>query len=258
MIHGIDHIVIAVPNLRTAISDYESLGFTVVRGGRHSQFNTHNALIAFADGCYFELIASLDPPSAATHWWFDALRRGGGLTDFCALSHDLEDDLGAFRRAGVTMSSPFVMDRERPDGYRLSWKLSVNKGETRGLVPFLICDISPRDERVPRECTHRNGATGVKSLAIVVAQISSTQAIYEGALRQSGQSVRRDDLQAEGLCFRLGTQEVQLIKPRDPFGTAAERLRTRGPSPVAVELQGGAGHGALDMAGTHGALIAFG
>ena len=56
MLTGIDHIVIAVPDLDVARKSYEALGFTVVPGGRHP-VGTHNALIAFADGAYVELIA---------------------------------------------------------------------------------------------------------------------------------------------------------------------------------------------------------
>ena len=60
MIKGIDHIVVVVPDLEDAITKYGELGFTVVRGGKHN-IGTHNALIAFADGSYVELIAFLTP-----------------------------------------------------------------------------------------------------------------------------------------------------------------------------------------------------
>src|SRR5262249_58019959 len=56
MLTGIDHLVVAVPDLDAAIESYQSVGFHVVRGGRH-QVGTHNALVPFADGVYLELIA---------------------------------------------------------------------------------------------------------------------------------------------------------------------------------------------------------
>lgn len=250
--------MIPVGDLETAVADYSALGFTVVRGGRHPAFNTHNALIAFADGCYFELIASLEPPSAASHWWFDALRRGGGLTDFCVQSDDLESDSAAFRRGGAAIGRPFTMSRERPDGYRLSWELAVNESDTRGLVPFFIRDITPREERVPRERTHHNGAAGVESLAIVVPEVNSIRPIYQVALGQNGEPAERDDLQADGVGFALGARELQIVRPRDSFGPAAERLRLRGPSAFAVKLRGEASQGAVDVTRAHGACIAFG
>jgi catechol 2,3-dioxygenase-like lactoylglutathione lyase family enzyme len=257
VIRGIDHIVIPVHDLATAIADYSALGFTVVRGGRHPGLNTHNALIAFDDGCYFELIASLEP-GTATHWWFDGLRRDGGFTDFCLQSDQLVEDSAAFRRAGAAIGTPFMMSRERPDGYRLDWELAVNESDTRGLVPFFIRDITPRDERVPRGPKHSNRAAGVESLAIVVAEMNSVQPIYEVALEQSGKPIERDDLQAAGVRFALGPHELQLITPRDSLGPAAEQLRRRGPSPFAVKLRGGADHGVLDITRTHGARISLG
>ena len=56
MLQGIDHLVIMVQDLDRAAKDYERLGFTVVAGGKHP-VGSHNALIAFADGSYLEIIA---------------------------------------------------------------------------------------------------------------------------------------------------------------------------------------------------------
>jgi catechol 2,3-dioxygenase-like lactoylglutathione lyase family enzyme len=254
MIRGFDHIVIPVGDLDSAIADYSKLGFSVVRGGRHSRLNTHNALIAFADGCYFELIAFLGPPAVGAHWWYEALQRGGGLTDFCLQSNDLEDDVAVFRRAGAVISAPFAMSRERPDGYRISWELAVCEDERRGLVPFFIRDVTPRDERVPASYTHSNGTTGVRSLTLVIAELNSIRSIYETALLQPGERIKRDDLQADGVRFGLGLHEIQLVVPRSSTGPAAERLRVRGPSPLEATLSGGTS-GLLDPSRAHGARI---
>jgi len=254
MIRGIDHIVIAVRDLERAIADYSELGFTVVRGGRHSGLNTHNALIAFADGCYFELIAFLGAPPAAAHWWYEALQRGGGLIDFCVQSDSVEQDAAAFRRAGASISTPFTMGRERPDGYRLNWELAVNEGDTRGLVPFFIRDLTPRDERVPGVRSHQNGAAGVESLAIAVTEPNPIRLIYEKALGNRGENIERNDLQAAGVRFALGPHELQVIAPRGSSGVTAERLRARGPSPLEVKLRG-TSQGVLDSVRAHGVRI---
>jgi hypothetical protein len=255
MIQGIDHIVVVVTDLETAIADYAHSGFTVVRGGRHSGLNTHNALIALADGCYFELIAFLGS-GPAEHWWYQALRDGGGLTDFCVQTDNLEQDAAAFRNAGAAIGAPFAMGRERPDGYRIDWELAVNDGDTRGLVPFLIRDLTPRDERVPRERTHRNQAAGVQSLALAVAELGPICALYEKALRRRGETIERADLDGAGVHFALGPHQLQFLAPGNSSGVVAERLRSRGPSPLEVRLKGGAANrGVADLPRAHGARI---
>ncbi|HKV55662.1 MAG TPA: VOC family protein [Candidatus Binataceae bacterium] len=199
MIQGIDHIVIVVGDLESAITDYSRLGFTVIRGGRHSRLNSENALVAFADGAYFELIAFFEPRPAEPHWWQAELQKGGSLADFCVRSDGVEHDAGAFRHAGASIGAPFQMGRERPDGYQVSWVLAVNEGESRGLVPFFIRDITPRDERVPRERSHPNGTKGIASLTVVAADAASIAAIYEAAMDESGEPITRSDLAAGGM-----------------------------------------------------------
>src|SRR5215469_5374719 len=135
MFTAIDHLVIVVSELEAAIHDYTAAGFTVVRGGRHN-IGTHNALIAFADDSYLELIAFLNPVTG--HPWYNALEKGGGIVDFCMQTDNLEADAEAMRQAGVAMGMPTAMTRDRPDGYRLSWVLTIPGPPLNGLVPFLL------------------------------------------------------------------------------------------------------------------------
>ncbi|MGH7931774.1 MAG: VOC family protein [Candidatus Binataceae bacterium] len=255
MLTGIDHMVIVVGDLDAAVADFTQLGFTVVRGGRHPSIGTHNALIAFADGAYFELIAFIPPVSESPHWWYSALQKGGGLTDFCVRTSDLESDAAAFRNAGATVGRPFRMGRERPDGYKVSWVLTTVEGDDRGTSPFFIRDDTPRDERVPRQRSHPNGVTGVKTLALSVNDANATARIYTGALGMAGDPVARDDVGAAGVGFRLGPHELQVLAPTASSGPLAERLRTRGPSPFEVTLAATGSQRQLDAGVAHGARI---
>jgi catechol 2,3-dioxygenase-like lactoylglutathione lyase family enzyme len=258
MLKGIDHVVIVVADLDRAITSFEVLGFTVVRGGRHTGLGSHNALIAFADGSYFELIAFLGP--ASTHRWFAAASKGGGLTDFCMQTGDLEADAASFKRAGAAISEPFAMERERPDGYLLKWVLAVAEPPSAGVVPFLIRDTTPRDERVPRARTHHNGAAGIRTLTVAVEDAAATRAFYERVLGTRGEEVRRDDLGAAGVRFVVAPdeaqQELQFVAPVSETGVAAKWLRAHGPSPCEVTLRGPAGvPSLLDAARTQNARI---
>ncbi len=208
---AIDHLVVVVNDLDEAVKAYGALGFTVVRGGRHN-IGTHNALIAFADGSYIELIAFLTP--VPSHPWYRALEHGGGLVDFCVRSNDLDADVAALRRAGVAIGDPVAMSRERPDGYLLKWWLSIPSPPFNGAIPFLIRDQTPRDERVPSERTHSNGGCGIERLTIAVRDAERAASWYATVLARKGERVERDDLDATGIHLVIGAHRIELLVPR--------------------------------------------
>ena len=64
-----------------------------------------------------------------------------------------------------------------------------------GQLPFLIKDDTPRDERVPRERSHRNGAVGIRTLAIAVNDPGMTSRYYARALGRPGAPVHRPEFE---------------------------------------------------------------
>lgn len=255
MLLGIDHLVIVVSDLDTAIKSYAELGFTVVPGGRHP-VGTHNALISLADGAYIELIAFYE--ANPEHRWWKPLGRGGGLVDVCMQTDDLNADTQAFRRAGVVIDDPTPLTRTRPDGYRLKWVLSIPREGHRGVAPFLIQDETPRDERIPRETTHATQVTGICTLTIGVADVSAVRSWYAQTLRQPGQDIQREELDASGVRFTIGPHTLDFVAPRGTQSPFGEWLRARGPSPYAATLKTGSGRvGPLDETKTLGARLSL-
>lgn len=236
MLTGIDHIVIVVEDLDLAIAGYERLGFTVARGGRHP-IGTHNALIGFADGAYIELIAFLDP--SAAHPWNAALAKGGGLVDFCLQTDDLAHDIDAFRSAGVALGDPMPLTRERPDGYRLSWVLSIPPSSYSGVIPFLIRDETPRDERIPPKRAHSNGAIGIRSITVAVENTRECEKIFSVVLGAAGTEMARNDLSARAVRFGVGPHQIEFVAPVGDAGPIAQWLRVRGASPHWAVLAAG-------------------
>src|SRR5215470_5580552 len=165
MLKGIDHLVIVVRDLEQTVKDYERLGFTVVPGGKHP-VGSYNALIPFADGSYIEIIAFYS--EALDHRWWNPLQQGERLVDYCMQTDDLRTDTQKLRAAGVDINDPVPWSRTRPDGYELEWILSIATGAHRGVAPFLIEDLTPREERVPQQFQHRNGANGIGTLTVAV------------------------------------------------------------------------------------------
>lgn len=121
---GIDHIVILVRDLAQASADYARAGFTVTPGGEHTGGATHNALIAFADGTYFELIAFKEPIPPAQHRWGARLAQGEGLIDYAVRSTNVESDLATITPCGLPTYGPIDMGRVRPDGQRIAWRIA--------------------------------------------------------------------------------------------------------------------------------------
>jgi catechol 2,3-dioxygenase-like lactoylglutathione lyase family enzyme len=259
MITGIDHIVVVVPKLEPAKSSYSQLGFTVVPGGSHPAYGSRNALVAFADRSYIELIAFENP--ALKHPWSDKLTSGGGLIDFCFRTSDLRTEVKAFRGAGIDISDPSPLTRTRPDGYLLKWVLAIPARDS-GVVPFLIEDETPRDERVPQQSEHRNGVLGIAALTLALDSLNSLErigAFYSRVLGAQPSKIDRLELEASGLSFPAGSSALELVTSTRDRGPVADWIRSRGSSPFAARFRSAStNHLALDPSLTAGAQFSIG
>lgn len=180
MIKSIDHIVILVHDLEAAVRDYTELGFTVVQGGEHAGGVSRNALIAFSDGSYLELIAFTDNVVPESHPFYRP-NNPEGLVTYALLPTDIEADIQSARERGLTLDGPFPGGRLRPDGNRIEWQTA--RPLTNDL-PFLCGDITPRDLRVPSGAArvHKNGALGIDRINISVANIEDSISRYRALL----------------------------------------------------------------------------
>jgi len=253
MIQAIDYLVIVIQDLHQAARDYTRLGFTVVPGGRHP-VGSHNALISFHDGSYLELIAFYR--EAFDHRWWEPLSKGERLVDFCFQTDDLRGDTKKLSDAGAAISDPVPWSRKRPDGYELKWLLSLATGSHRGVAPFLIEDITPREERIPREMNHANEVTGIAKVTVAAGELGQIEQWYSALLNARGQSISDNDLDGEGLRFNIGEHVLEFLAPRSSNSPLVNWLRQYGPSPyraVFKSAQPTARH--FDAALTHGAKL---
>jgi len=138
----LDHLVYAVSDLEAGIAHLERLlGVRASPGGSHRGLGTRNALLALGPDCYLEVIGP-DPeqpePSAPRPFGVDRLR-AGRLVTWAVKAGDLERRVEAARRAGYDPGEVRSMSRDRPDGVRLEWRLTLRaEAAGEGLVPFLI------------------------------------------------------------------------------------------------------------------------
>jgi glyoxalase-like protein len=253
MILGIDHLVIVVNDLEHSGRDYAKLGFTVVAGGQHP-VGSHNVLISFRDGSYLEIIAFYR--EALDHRWWGPLQKGERFVDFCFQTDDLRGDTRKLQDAGVAINNPVPWSRKRPDGFELKWLLSLATGSHRGVAPFLIEDVTPRDERIPRQMDHQNKITGIEKVTVAVGELSTVEKWYSALLGTSGQRIFEANLAAEGLRYQAGPHTIDFLTPNDPSSPLNNWLREYGPSPYSAVLTKNVSSLApLDFILTHGASL---
>ncbi len=233
MLKGIDHIVILVRDLAQAQADYAALGFTVVPGGEHTGGATHNALVAFADGSYLELIAfKRDDPD---HRWWERHTQGGGLVDFALWPGDIAADLAAANERGAGYAGPVPGGRLRPDGLQVDWQLGLPPSPD---LPFMCYDVTPRDRRVPSGATtqHANGALGVGRVTVAVRDLGESVTRYQALLGTAPHGG-----QDSTPMFQVGRVGIELVAP-DFSSDVEEYLEERGDGPFALELRTSVAH----------------
>ncbi len=260
MIQGIDHIVIAVRDLAAAADHFTGLGFTVTPGGEHTGGATHNALVAFADGAYFELIAFREPDRRQDHKWWSKLASGEGTVDFALISDSLDFEGDRLRAAGIGLDGPRDGGRVRPDGEQIAWR-TVGLEAARSALPFLIEDITVHDLRVPTGAAseHPLGVSGVAGLTIVVEDLDRAAGPYQALLDTPGElSTPAIEGVRRGRRFTFGPHWIELAEADSGAEALQKYIRECGAGPYEIVLVGSRGNAEplpLDL--THGARIRF-
>jgi hypothetical protein len=245
MAFSLDHVVVAVTDLEAAVADYRALGFTVYPGGVHHGGVSHNALVIFADGAYFELIAYRQA-APDVRWWQVLSKAGEGFVDFALLPDNTDEEVAAARRRGLDVDDPIAGGRLRLDGVRLDWR-NVRSKTTD--LPFWCGDVTPRNLRVPEGemRIHANGVRGVASMKIAVRNVAETAQRY--AALAGPDAVTRSNGSAR---VRIGETAFELVDD----AAARARVGQRGEGPMSLVLRGSAAK-TLDVKLAHGAALSI-
>ncbi|CAN5841629.1 VOC family protein [soil metagenome] len=258
MATGIDHVVIAVNDLDQAIADYTSAGFTVSPGGEHTNAVTKNALIAFAAGGYFELIAWNKPDDTV---WSKRLQAGEGFIDFALRTADLDAEVFRLREEGVDVPDPVPGGRKRPDGEMVEWQTMRLDPERYPSLPFYCHSTNDRALRVPfgDATLHANGAIGIDTIFIGVSDLDQAAADYGLVAGIAFEEVPHTQPEANRWqSFKVGTATITLFESEDKDSDLARSITRRGEVPVEVTLNSTMSEGsAIDHNLTHGAKLAI-
>ena len=206
----LDHLVLFVDDLTTAITRFESKGFTVTPGGTNGP--THNALIVFSNDTYIELIALQSSKArlimrslrglgvlALRRWLKPDLRTRlldwmsgpQGLIDLCFRGTELNEISHSSPLSGIGLTDPVQFKRHRPDGLVVQWTL---RGENNRRQPFFIQDATPIDYRIPAGDvrTHSNGALGISEVRtgeLIEPSVSNVRITHDPTLQPGSMSV---------------------------------------------------------------------
>ncbi|MGI9607503.1 MAG: VOC family protein [Acidimicrobiales bacterium] len=138
----IDHLVIAGPNLAELRAWWiQSAGLPPTVGGSHTGRGTRNELVGIDSSTYIELIGP-DPdqpePGVPRSFGIDDLT-GRCFSRFALAVDDLERVATTLTDHGFAAGPIVDMERSRPDGVRLTWRLCVPPDEElAGVMPFFI------------------------------------------------------------------------------------------------------------------------
>ena len=138
----VDHLVYTTEDLERGIAAIEALlGVRAIRGGRHPQWGTCNALLALGERRYLEIIAPdpvLAAPSTGRPFGLDA-GAGSRLAAWAANGSGLEGIRAAAAARGVALGNVQTGSRLAPGGALLEWTLTdLRVLVAEGVVPFLI------------------------------------------------------------------------------------------------------------------------
>ncbi len=229
-----DHFVILTPDLPDAVRRYGELGFTVSPGGKHAGGKSENAIIAFSDGTYLELLAfipavlerkikglakigllpfaMLGKTKMAQRFIKQAASKNG-LIDFAVRPAETAARLNTILPDELNFSEAIPGSRIKPDGQEVHWEMAFPKSLD---APFVCADLTPHNLRVPEgaACEHANGVLGVESLEFASPDFENEAAFYQ---KLFGGGIEEGDSRRQ---LRLGGSSLVLTPARDGEKTA--------------------------------------
>jgi catechol 2,3-dioxygenase-like lactoylglutathione lyase family enzyme len=240
-----DHAVIAVRDLSTAIKRYQSIGFAVEPGGRHSGRGTENAIIRFGLD-YIELLAVYDRQQAqASNLGGQEILNALGdrdevLLGFALATDSIEQVADQFDGSPLFVRAPFAMERTRPDGTKLSWRLFIPGGTAwRRPWPFFIQWDQPDEQRlqVEKAGKHANGANAWIEAAIGVKELVDVLDLYQdriGLTRQDTEIVQVLGMRVTHI--PVDDKSLEIVTP-DERGPLQQTIDTYGEGIFAITLR---------------------
>ncbi len=239
MITGFDHFILLVNDLDAAMDLYRRVGFAPYPGGEHPAFGSRNALVAFADGTYLELLAFTDSALALKTFWRDAvgkLQVGEGWGGFVLASDHLVDDAHAIRARGLDIAEPQPGRRTRPDGQSVEWHTALIGGTPAGILPFLIQDDTPRALRIEPAQEGLGSLVRAPQAIVAVKNVEQARQAYRELLDVEPRYVHNTTGELAGYRVAAPWGSIILAHPERGGNAMSDQLARRGEGLYALTL----------------------
>jgi catechol 2,3-dioxygenase-like lactoylglutathione lyase family enzyme len=215
-IAGIDHVIVAVRDLERARMGWTRLGFTLTPRGRHLGQGTANYCIMFAQD-YLELLGFVAPDEHVRNLQEFLGRREGPMALAFAPAESTEAAVAALAALGLHPGEARALGRqlELPEGTVVPRfaLVTLPPDETPALDAFVCGHLTPELVRRPEWLAHPNGALGLRSIYLIVADTAALLSAYD---RLFGlHEVTTTDAV---VCVRVGAQRI-LFATQDDFET---------------------------------------
>ena len=223
-IEGLDHVIVAVEDLGTAIDNYTKLfGFEPTWLGTHTNQGSENAIYV-VENTYLELLAPVGSGPIAT--WLEAElgKSGDGLTGLAFRTSNAEQLFQRWTDAGLEPSPPEPGEAVDQTGRRRTWKaVYIPTHRSGGITAFAIQHVDPS---AIRPSDSESGATQIRRPADTVTRLDHVVVLTDDperaiALYRDGIGLRlaldqtRPEWNARQLFFRTGGTTIEVVTKLD-------------------------------------------
>ena len=235
----LDHVVIAVHDLKAAERVYSGLGFTITPGGRHPG-GTQNSAAVFSGGSgYLELLTPYDVSLPDGSEVAQLLEHGEGAFELGLAIDSAEQAARDLSAAGLKIKGPtpgtIVRPGEKEPPPPRWWIISfADKDPSRPvfLVQYIPDPARPRTPRPP----HPNTASSHSAVLVAVNDPEKAAAGYGKIGKLSPTEIELPEFGAIAKEIVLATGSIFLMRATDPSGPTAQHLKTQGEGILGVRL----------------------